>query len=329
MDSLYATSLELTAWLQANYPQLQDFFVFISLLGNEEFYLAILPLIYWSINKRLGIYLGFVFFITVGINTIIKQGLRGPRPFWIVPELGISDTGGYGIPSGHTQYATVLYLIIAAWVKKFWVWLLAFVLILIMSFSRIYLGQHFIHDVIAGFVVGLTILIGYFIWQRSFAASFSKRILGQKLLASILITVGLALLYILVLFLIGEPDLSVPYSEFVVLAELASRNEMATATGALLGFGIGVLLEGSRVRFRSDGSLTRRVARYILGIVVTVIIWQGLGSIFPRDPLWLAIPLRIFRYGLVTFWASYLAPMVFVRLRLAEAEPPPQINLKL
>ncbi len=329
MDFLYATSLELITWLQANYPQLAGFFVFVSLLGNEEFYLAILPLIYWSINKRLGLYLGFVFFITIALNTILKQAFRGPRPFWIAPELGISDTGGYGIPSGHTQYATVLYLVIAAWTKKFWVWLLAFILILIMSISRIYLAQHFIHDVIAGFIFGLIILAGYFIWRRSFATSFSKRILGQKMLAAILITFGLALLYVLVLILIGNPDLSVPYAEFVILAEIASRNEMATATGALLGFGIGVLLEGSRVRFRSDGSWSKRAGRYILGIVVTVIIWQGLGTVFPRDPLWLALPLRVFRYGLVTFWASYLAPIVFVRLHLAEADPPPQIDLTL
>ena len=110
---------------------------------------------------------------------------------------------------------------------------------------------------------------------------------------------------------------------------LSSKTEMATAVGALLGFSIGIVLESARVRFRSDGPLGKRAARYILGIIVTVVIWRGLGILFPDDPLWLAIPLRIFRYALVGLWASYYAPVVFVRLGLADADPQPKINLKL
>jgi hypothetical protein len=286
-------------------------------------------LIYWTIDKRLGRQLGFVFFITVGVNTMLKQALRGPRPFWIDPNVGLEDTGGYGIPSGHTQYATVLYLMIASRLRKFWVWLVAFAMILLMGVSRIYLGQHFIHDVIAGFVVGIFILAGFLIWQRYFATRFSKRILGQRLLLAVLVTAIMALLYGAILFLIGSPDLSVSWAEYIPEAELASKTEMATAIGAMLGFGIGIILESSRVRFRADGPLSKRIIRYLLGILITIIIWRGLGLVFPRDPLWLAIPLRIFRYALVTLWASYFAPLVFVRLRLADADPQPGINLKL
>jgi len=329
MDSLYILGLEMIIWLQESFPQLEGFFKLITGLGNEEFYLAILPLIYWTINKRLGKQLGFVFFITLGINTILKQAFRGPRPFLIDPDVGLADTGGYGVPSGHTQYATVLYLMVAGWIRNFWVWLFALIMIFIMGISRIYLGQHFIHDVIAGFVVGLIILACYLVWRRYFAKNFSKRILGQKLLVVILITVIMAVLYGAILLIIGSPDLSVSWAEFIPEAELASKTEMATAVGALLGFGIGIILEGSRVRFRVDGPLSKRIVRYLLGIVVTVIIWRGLGFLFPREPLWLAIPLRIFRYTLITLWASYFAPMVFVRLRLADADPPAAIKQKL
>lgn len=329
MDSLYTSSLEFIAWLQANYPQLQGFFQFISTLGNEEFYLAVLPIFYWTIDKRLGRLLGFGLFITVGINTIFKQAFREPRPFWIVPELGLDDTGGYGIPSGHTQYATVLYLMFAAWAKKFWVWLLAFIMIFIMAISRIYLGQHFIQDVVFAFILGLLILACFFIWDRTIQARYSKRILGQRMLVVILVPLFLAALYIATLALIGFPDMSVPWAEFIPEAELSTRTEMAAAIGSMLGFGIGIILEGSRVRFRTDGPPSKKILRYLLGIVVTVVIWRGLGIIFPREPLWLGLPLRIFRFALVTLWASYFAPMVFVRLRLADADPPPKIELKL
>ena len=115
MDSLYAISLEFIGWLQETYPQLEGFFIFISSLGSLEFYLAALPLIYWTIDKRLGKLLGLVLFVSTGINTIFKQAFRGPRPFWMDPSLGILKTAGYGIPSGHTQNSTALFLLVASW----------------------------------------------------------------------------------------------------------------------------------------------------------------------------------------------------------------------
>jgi len=329
MDSLYEFSLELIRWLQETYPQLKDFLLLISSLGSLEFYLATLPLIYWTIDKRLGKLLGLVLFISVGVNTTFKQAFRGPRPYWLDPSLGILETDGYGIPSGHMQNSTALFLLVASWIHKRWAWFLALILIALMGLSRVYLGDHFISDVLAGFILGILILLGIFLWRRYFFVSFSKRILGQKLLFAIFITLVLAAAFAAVVLLIGTPDLSVPWAEYIPEAELTTKTEMATAIGALLGYSIGILLESTRVRFRADGPISKRIARYILGIVVTVIIWRGLGILFPDDPLWLAIPLRIFRYALVTFWASYYAPALFVRLNLAEADPALEINLKL
>jgi hypothetical protein len=139
---------------------------------------------------------------------------------------------------------------------------------------------------------------------------------------------ALALIYAAVLYFIGEPNMTVLWAAYIPEAELDSITQMATGIGALLGFGVGILFEGNRVRFRADGPLGKRIARYALGIIVTVIIWRGLGAILPRDPLWLALPLRIFRYALVTLWASYFAPLVFVRLRLADADPRPEMSLR-
>jgi membrane-associated phospholipid phosphatase len=328
VENILETGLEVIRWMQENYPQLEGFFAAISFAGQEEFFLAILPLIYWCVNKRVGKLMGYVLFIAIGINTILKQGFRSPRPFWLDPALGLKATGGYGIPSGHTQYATSLYFLLAAAIGGIWVWLVAGLLVVLMAVSRVYLGQHFIHDVLAGFFVGLVLLLVTLVMDRQFSARLSKRILGQRMLLALAVVVVLAAAYVGMLLLIGEPDLSVPWAAYIPDAELASKNEMATAIGALLGFSIGALLEGSRVRFRADGPLIKRVARYVLGIVITVVIWQGLGIVFPREPLAIAIPLRIFRYFLVTIWAVYYAPWVFVKLRLADADPPPQLSLR-
>ncbi len=328
MDSIYGFGLDIIRWLQETFPQLESFFLLISSLGSLEFYLAALPLIYWTIDKKLGKLLGLLLFISVGVNTIFKQALRGPRPFWLDPNVGILETSGYGIPSWHTQDSTVLFLLVSSWIRKGWVWLLAAIMIMLMGLSQIYLGDHFISDVIGGFLLGLIILLGFVIWRRYFAVSTSKRILGQRLLLVLMVTLVLALSFMVVVWLIGAPDLSVPWAAYVPEAELESKTEMATAIGALFGFSVGIMLESTRIRFRADGPLGKRIARYILGIVITIVIWRGLGILLPDHPLWLAIPLLILRYALVAFWASYYAPALFVRLRLADADPDPGINLK-
>lgn len=329
MELLYVYSLEFINWLQETYPQIEGFFIFISQLGSGEFYLAIVPLIYWTIDKRLGKILGFVIFTSVSINTIFKQAFRGPRPFWLEPSLGILKTAGYGMPSAHMQNSTALFLLIAAWVRKGWVWLLAILLIPLIGISRIYLGDHFFLDVLGGLVLGTLILAVTYSYRRYLAIPFAKRILGQKLLAVILLTLFFASVYIAVVLVIGAPDLSVSWAKYIPEAELESKREMARTFGAMLGFSAGIILESARIRFRSDGSINKRVARYLLGIFITIMIWQGLGRIFPENPLWLGIPLRFLRYTVVGIWVSYYAPAVFVRLRLADADPQSAISFKL
>ena len=82
MDALFQFGLDAIHWLQSTLPQLEPFFQFISTLGLEEFYLALLPLIYWSVHKEAGRALAYVFLLGNVLNTMLKHALRQPRPFW-------------------------------------------------------------------------------------------------------------------------------------------------------------------------------------------------------------------------------------------------------
>ncbi|NKQ37263.1 MAG: phosphatase PAP2 family protein [Chloroflexi bacterium] len=330
MEAVWQSGLDFITWLQTTYPQLEGFFFFITDLGREEFYLAVLPLIYWVINKRLGKYLGAVFFFTVMVNGIFKQAFRGPRPFWIDSAVGLDNREtSYGIPSGHTMNGTIVYLFIAAWIGKRWVWAVAVIMVFLMGLSRIYLGAHFPTDVIAGLLLALLILGSYAFWARRYRVRFEKRILGQRLMIAILVPVILGLLFIAVRFLIGSPGMTVIWASFIPAAEVSSILSIAQAFGLLLGFSVGAVLEGSKIRFRVDGPIWQRTIRYIVGLVVLVGLWFGLGQLFPRDPLTVAIPLRILRYFIVALWAAYYAPWVFVKLHLASADPEPEIDISL
>lgn len=329
MESVYEMGLDIARWLQENYPWLRTFLEYISEAGRFEFYLGILPLIYWSLDKQLARNLVYLLAFSDVANSIAKHALRGPRPYWLDSSLQLSDEESYGIPSGHAQSAFVAYIYLAVWLRQRWVWLAAVLIVFLMGLSRVYLGVHFFHDVLAGYLVGLVIVVGYLVWRRYGLETFRQRILGQRLLIAILIPLAFGLLYAAIRLLIGEPDQTAAWASFIPDAETTSLRNVASALGALLGVGCGFVLEGSRVRFRADGPIWKRILRIVVGFVGVLVVWRGLGLILPTEPIWLGLPLRIFRYFLLGIWASYYGPMVFVRLRLAEAHPAPAIDMSM
>lgn len=329
MEPIWQFGLDVTRWLQQTYPQLRGFMELLSQLGTVEFYLLILPLLYWSVNKRTSIYLLNLFLITATINGFSKQFFRGPRPFWLDSTLGTGDDGRYGIPSGHVQMSTIFYTYLAYWSGKGWAYLLAAIAILLMALSRIYLGVHFIHDTILGFLLSALLFAAFLIWRRRYEAGFRKRILGQRLFYALMVPAGLTAVYLIGLIIIGQPNTNVPWAELIPAAEREGIDDVVTGVSALTGLIIGTLLEGSRIRFRSDGPTWKRIVRYLVGIIIVFGTWFGLRLIFPEDPLWLGSILRFIRYGFTLLLISYFMPWLFVRTGLADADPEPAMSLKL
>ena len=56
----------------------------------------------------------------------------------------------------------------------------------------------------------------------------------------------------------------------------------------------------------------------MIGLLGVMLIWGGLGQIFPDGETFIPLLLRYLRYGLVGLWITALAPWLFMRLRLAE-----------
>ncbi len=100
---------------------------------------------------------------SVVLSFSLKEFFRRDRP--LLPVLG--DARGYSFPSGHALIGIVFYglLIYVIWheVKQKWlrVFLTLFLilLILLISFSRVYLRVHYTSDVIAGLALGFIWLV--------------------------------------------------------------------------------------------------------------------------------------------------------------------------
>ena len=115
-------------------PALDSFFKAVTFVGEEQFYLLLLPLIYWTLNKRLGIRLAFVFLIGVYLNNSLKNIFYTPRPGSDQVVQLVQETG-YAFPSGHTQNSTVLWGFLAAHVRRWFFWMLAAILVAAVAFS--------------------------------------------------------------------------------------------------------------------------------------------------------------------------------------------------
>ena len=329
MDTLYEFGLEATRWLQDAYPSWESWLGFITEFGRFEFYLLFLPLIYWCINKKLGVQLFAVMAITDFTNSTLKHLLRTPRPYWLDATVGLVSDADYGLPSGHTQSATVLYLFLAGWLRRRWAYAAAVMIIFVMALSRVYLGAHFVHDILGGLFVGLAILGGFLLWRTFIDERYKTRILGQRLLVAIVVPVVFFALYIIVRLVLGAPDDGVAWVGFIDSAELLGMESSTRGFALLLAFTIGANLETSYVCFKAEGTWLQKAARYLLGMVVALLIWQGLDIAFeavtPEGTLWLALPLRFVRYFLLAIWIVYYAPMAFVWLKLADFSPEPEI----
>ena len=70
-------------------------------------------------------------------------------------------------------------------------------------------------------------------------------------------------------------------------------------------------------KFSTAGSAWTKMVRMALGIVGILVIYFGLRMILPTGEGFLPQSLRFVRYALVGLWVAYLAPWVFVKLKLA------------
>jgi undecaprenyl-diphosphatase len=94
------------------------------------------------------------------LNGLLKIGFNRPRPAIFLPEV---HTVSSSFPSGHAMsaaivYSTVAYLAARLHKRRWARWLVmtaAFVLIALISISRLYLGVHYPSDVVAGVTIGL------------------------------------------------------------------------------------------------------------------------------------------------------------------------------
>lgn len=240
---------------------LDGVFELITKLGEASVVTLLLALVYWCVDKREGIFLMLAFYYNRVANGFIKITACVYRP-WIrdarvlpVPE-AMADATGYSFPSGHSANAASFFGGLAANRKrpKAFRALLA-VLVLLVGFSRNYLGVHTPQDVIVSIVLALVLL---FLFRRLLDWVEQN---PEKDWLVLLTGAAVCLLLVVYAALKSYPVDYDAAGEMIVDPAKMSVDSFKNA-GMGLGFAVGWFLERRFIKFRTDGKWYSRVIRY-------------------------------------------------------------------
>ena len=301
-----------------------------SFIGSAEFYLLIMPFLYWSIDTALGIRIGVILLFSDTFNYYLKVGLHTGRPFWVSSQVeGYAFESSFGMPSAHAQNSAAVFGLLAATLKRRWVWVLSILLIFLIGISRLYLAVHFPQDVLLGWLIGFFLVWIFLRFEKPVTAWFSEQSLPLAVFVLFAISISILIVGLLLRSIASGWQIPIAWLENARLAfpEEEPLNPfrfsgLLLTSGVFFGLSAGALWLSTRGGFNAQGRWGRRVLRYLVGVVGVAILWFGLGSILPDQGNIPGYVLSYILYAVIGIWISALAPLVFLRFKLAE----PKIN---
>jgi len=316
-----AFELQIIEWLQQFSNGFWNaFFSFWTMFGEEEIIIGIMGFIYWCYNKEAGEYIGVSVFISLLLNSVIKVVVQRPRPFLVdsnIVNLRDTTSSGYSFPSGHTQGATSVFGSVAVWMKKKWITISTIVIVIMVALSRMYLGVHYLTDVLVGGALGIGIsFLVYHLYKKN--NNHLKMYLG--------ILIGCAVLMVGVYFL----ELFSQNSD-LVMTDAQFFYDKVEGTfkmfGAFLGFVIGVQFEKKKVGFDNHKVIWKNLLRFALGVAIVMGARLGLKWVFTQiidsEALQngqfllasIAVLFDLIRYFAMVFVGIGLYPLLFKKLK--------------
>jgi len=290
----------------------------LSFLGTEDFLLLLVPFIFWCVDSGFGARLLFLVVISDFVNGLLKWLFHLPRPYWVDARVKpLESEISYGLPSGHTQSATVGWGYLAVRVNRWWMWLISALVIVSVATARVALGMHFVGDVIGGLIVGLIVLVAFVLIEPRVTRWIAPKPIGFQITTAFIASLAMIVIILFVRSTIGGIIDPIGWAQLGGPIAPRSLDTLVSDAAIVFGAGAGLALLKRSGGFDARGPWGKRIVRLALGLIVLIALRFGLGAIFPREPELAGAIFRYVRYAIMVLWATWLAPWVFVKLRLA------------
>ncbi len=292
---------DLIVWLQSFSSPVLDYVVYaITMFGDRIFFILSLTIIYWCVDKNFGFEFFNIYLLGASLNEGIKIVFKRARPYVKYGDRInsiIKNSDGYSFPSGHSQSVANIATqsVIYSKRKKGFIATISIFscLIFAVMLSRMYLGQHYLTDVIVGACLGVAfVLISKMIYK--YVSAFKYKFYWVVLPASIIISV--------IFLCLGNEKFS----------------DVIKVCGAYAGFTLGFSLENKIVGYKVETDKKfKLVLRFLLGIFIAIvlkILFDFLNSLV--DIVRLNDLISYLSYFAVTIWISFVAPYIFSEIHI-------------
>ena len=275
----------------------------LTYFGGVYGFMVLSIIVFWCIDKRCGYFMLSLGFLGTVINQFLKIIFRIPRPWVLDPsfepvESAVADAGGFSFPSGHTQNVFATFGGVFAWTKKVWLKIVCAVLIVLVAFSRMYLGVHTPLDVGVSVVIGIVLLLVLYPVFRDIDRH-PNRFYGFLAVLAVLLAA-----FLLYSYLWPFPDWM--YAEEHVVNLIEARHNASILTGALAALTIAYTLDLRRTRFDTKAIWWAQILKVVIGLVVTLALIEGTKAVLGKSDIVTGL-----RYFLGVLFAAGVWPMTF------------------
>ena len=295
INHFFRLETELISTLQAyNHRSIVILNRLFSFFAEKYLFLIIISFLIFSGRFQLGFFLLFSIFGASLATGILKDLFELERPFEAIPKLQLADASSFGFPSGHTMTATVFWGLLYFIFKSTPIRMVFLVIIVLVSFSRIYLGVHYPHDVFGGWLFGslMVLILSQYIRNDGVNTIFNnlKKI---WIYGTVLTVSGVALHY-------------TPSTLFMGITWFG------TMTGLQLG-------KEQRQTYNIPTNLNAKFFRSVVGAGGLIIIVLLCGYVLPDEKTVPLITLKIGISSILTgLWISWGGFVVFNSLKRAD-----------